>query len=116
MRLDGDWLIVDAVMPFGEGSAPFEWKRDGASLVKFATRKVAKGGAAAILDRGVGVAVKIRDGSARAAGPALIGALRAFGALDRRQLEALAPHATPPVLGGGRQVGELVVEVELGEP
>jgi L-asparaginase II len=73
---------------------------------------VMKGGAeglmcAALPDRGLGVAVRISDGSARAAGPAMIHALALLGAIDDAGPAALAPFARPPVLGGGRPVGEL---------
>ncbi len=79
---------------------------------------VMKGGAeglmcAAVLDRGVGVAVRIRDGAARAAGPAIIRALRLLEVIDDATLAALAPFARPPVLGGGQPVGELVAEFAL---
>jgi L-asparaginase II len=71
-----------------------------------------KGGAeglmcAALMERGIGVAVKVRDGSARAAGPALIQALHLLDALTDEHLETLASFARPPVLGGGRPVGRL---------
>ena len=77
-----------------------------------------KGGAeglicATLLERGIGVAVKIRDGSSRATGPALINVLRSLGALSDESLEALRPFVRPPVLGGGEQVGELVAEFQL---
>jgi L-asparaginase II len=79
---------------------------------------VVKGGAegllcAAVLGVGLGVAVKVRDGSPRAAGPALIRALRALGALDEEDVDRLGAFARPPVLGGGRPVGEVVVELDL---
>jgi L-asparaginase II len=79
---------------------------------------VAKGGAeglmcAVLLDRGIGVAVKIRDGTSRAAGPVLIGLLERLGVLENAQMERLAPFARPPVLGGGMPVGELRAEFEL---
>ena len=62
---------------------------------------------AAALGEGTGVAVKVSDGSARAAGPALIEVLRQLGVLDDVQVEKLRAHARPDVLGGGRPVGEL---------
>src|SRR5205085_989283 len=69
---------------------------------------------AALVSRGVGIAVKIRDGGAgRASGPALIRALAAFGVLSPEQLDRLAPFARPPVLGGGRPVGEIVADFGL---
>ncbi len=68
---------------------------------------------ASLVDRGIGVAVKVRDGSARAAAPAMIHALRAFGALDDERVGRLEAFARPPVLGGGRPVGELLAEFDL---
>jgi L-asparaginase II len=79
---------------------------------------IAKGGAeglmcAALLDRGWGVAVKVRDGASRATGPALILVLRALGAIAEDALPRLAPFVTPPVLGGGDPVGEMTAEFDL---
>jgi L-asparaginase II len=68
---------------------------------------------AAVLDRDVGVAVKIRDGNSRAAGPSLIQALAWVGVLDPETLEALRPFANPAVLGGGVPVGEIVASFDL---
>ena len=68
---------------------------------------------AAVLDRGIGVAVKVRDGTARAAGPALIRALARLDVLDGSMLLALDGYARPPVLGGGEPVGELVADFDL---
>jgi L-asparaginase II len=62
---------------------------------------------AGILDRGLGVAVRIDDGSARATGPALIRALHLLEVVGNEQVEALERFARPPVLGGGRPVGAL---------
>jgi L-asparaginase II len=81
----------------------------------------AKGGAeglmcAVVLDRGFGVAVKIRDGAPRAAGPALISALEQLGVLRGAQMERLADFARPPILGGGLPVGELRAEFDLSRP
>jgi L-asparaginase II len=62
---------------------------------------------------GLGIAIKVADGSARAAGPALIEVLRQLDLIDQTQVERLAAHARPPVLGGGSPVGELEPLVEL---
>jgi L-asparaginase II len=77
-----------------------------------------KGGAeglmsAVVLDRGLGVAAKVKDGTARAAAPAIVRALHLLGALDGAQLERLAPFARPAVLGGGQPVGELTARFDL---
>jgi L-asparaginase II len=68
---------------------------------------------AAVLGQGVGVAVRIDDGSDRAAGPALVKSLELLGILDGSQLEKLSPVATPAVLGGGRPVGALEAAFRL---
>jgi len=68
---------------------------------------VAKDGAegvfAAALPDGSSAAVKVADGSTRAAVPMLVGALRALGVTA----DVLDELATEPVLGGGVPVGEL---------
>lgn len=92
--------------------------RADTAVMRAAANLVVKGGAeglicAAVLDRGIGVALKVADGAPRAAGPALIRALRLIEVLDDAQTVALAPHAAPPVLGGGRPVGELAAVFDL---
>ncbi len=92
--------------------------RPDTALMEATPNVIAKGGAegllcAAVLDRGRGVAVKMREGSHRAAGPALIHTLRLLGVLDDDQLERLRPHAAPAVLGGGQPVGEIGARFEL---
>jgi len=71
---------------------------------------------AAILEEGIGVAVRIEDGGERASGPALIHALVEIGAISAEQLERLAPVARRPVLGGGRRVGVVVAGFRLRKP
>jgi L-asparaginase II len=88
------------------------------ALMGSVPRVVAKGGAEglaciALLDRGLGVAVRVRDGSHRAAPPVVIAVLEQLGVLGADQVEALQAFARPPVLGGGRPVGELQAEVAL---
>ncbi len=68
---------------------------------------------AAILDEGIGVAVRIHDGGERASGPALVRALVLLGAVSEAQAERLGPVARRPVLGGGRPVGEVVAGFHL---
>ena len=68
---------------------------------------------AGITSSGIGVAVKIADGGDRAVAPALIRSLELVGAVDAGQLQHLGTLARPPVLGGGRPVGELVAEFHL---
>ena len=70
---------------------------------------------AGLVDRGVGVAVKIEDGGDRAAGPALLRILRLLDALTDEQAAKLR-FLRPPVLGGGRRVGELAADFRLRRP
>jgi L-asparaginase II len=68
---------------------------------------------AALVDRGLGMAVKIHDGFHRATGPALIRVLAALEVVDDAALRVLHSYAEPDVLGGGRPVGALRAEFEL---
>jgi L-asparaginase II len=68
---------------------------------------------ASVLERGLGVAVKIEDGSSRASGPALIHALSALDVVEEGHRAALESFVGPPVLGGGHPVGELRAGFEL---
>jgi L-asparaginase II len=92
--------------------------RSDTAIMSEAPNVVCKVGAeglhcAAVLDAGIGVAVRIADGSDRAASPALLRALGLLGVLDERQLERLHRVARPVVRGGGRPVGELVSRFRL---
>jgi L-asparaginase II len=65
-------------------------------------RILAKAGAeasygAAIVDQGLGIALKIEDGGARAVAPAVVEALRQLGALNDQDADALGEHARPIV-------------------
>lgn len=71
---------------------------------------------AAVLGQGIGIAVRIDDGSDRAAAPALLRALDILGVLDEGQRERLASVAAPAVLGGGRPVGALEAGFRLRPP
>jgi L-asparaginase II len=95
--------------------------RPDTAVMQAAGNVVVKAGAegmmcAAVLDRGWGVAIKVRDGSARATGPALIHVLRLLDVIDDTTVDALADHARPAVLGGGRPVGEMVADIVLDVP
>ena len=68
---------------------------------------------AAVTGPGWGVAVKVGDGSPRAAAPALVATLRALDALPAEMPESLRRWAAPPVLGGGKPVGSLDAVFEL---
>ena len=91
---------------------------DTAVMQRASGRVIVKAGAeammcAAWLERGLGVALKVRDGGQRATGPVLVAVLLTLDALNDADVEALAEHASPVVLGGGRPVGELDVSLEL---
>jgi L-asparaginase II len=82
------------------------------AVMQVAPGILVKGGAeglicAALIDIGLGVAVKVADGAHRAAGSALIHTLHSMDRLEQTQVEHLAPYARPPVLGGGEPVGEI---------
>ena len=77
-----------------------------------------KGGAealvcAGILDAGLGVAVKVRDGSPRAAAPALIRALQILGVVADPAPNEITEFAEPPLLGGGKPVGSIRAAFDL---
>jgi L-asparaginase II len=95
--------------------------RSDTQLMASVPRIVSKVGAealhcAAVLDEGFGVAVKIADGGDRAAGSALVRVLSQIGAIGEEELGRLSSVARPPVLGGGRPVGEMVAEFRLRRP
>jgi len=95
--------------------------RADTALMEAVDGLVSKGGAeglacAAIADRGIGIAVRVDDGSPRAAAPALIRALALLEVVGDAQLEALERFARPPVTGGARPVGALTCDFELTRP
>jgi L-asparaginase II len=71
---------------------------------------------AAVLEAGIGIAVKVADGSDRAAAPALVRTLDLLKVIDDEQRVHLASLARPAVLGGGAPVGELVARFTLRRP
>ncbi|MCA1832451.1 MAG: asparaginase [Actinomycetota bacterium] len=73
------------------------------------TVKVGAEGLVCATNGEMSMAVKVRDGSARAAAPFLIEMLRRGGALPDPFPAALESHAEPPVTGGGRIVGYLKI-------
>lgn len=84
-------------------------------------RVVAKVGAegvhsVAVPGLGLGFAVKVEDGAARAQGPAVLALLRWLGALPEPAADALRSLERPPVLDTrGGVVGEVVVAISTGE-
>ena len=83
--------------------------RDVTDLMVAVPGLLAKDGAegvyAAATAAGIGIAIKIDDGAARARMPVLIAALQRLGALP--ESDELAALARPAVLGGGERVGEV---------
>jgi L-asparaginase II len=84
-------------------------------LMQADARVVAKRGAEAVFGAGVasrdgpvGVAVKITDGGVRADAPVVAHVLTALGCTVPPDI------ARPPVLGGGRVQGELLVDPAVG--
>ena len=95
--------------------------RADTALMETVPGLVVKGGAeglicAAVIGRGLGVAVKARDGSSRAAAPALIRVIQLLSILDDGAVSSLARFSRPPVLGGDDRVGQLRAEFELNRP
>jgi L-asparaginase II len=68
---------------------------------------------AALIESGIGVALKVEDGAARASDPAIVHVLGLLGVLDP---SAVPAFARPPVLGGGRPVGFLEPVFSLSPP
>jgi L-asparaginase II len=63
----------------------------------------------ALLQSGLGLVVKVVDGTRRAVSPATMGLLSGLGAIDDAQRAALAAHARIPVTNvAGRTVGETI--------
>jgi L-asparaginase II len=70
--------------------------------------------AAADVEQGVGVAIKVADGASRAITVALVGVLEALEILGVDELDALADFARPELRNTlGRAVGDLRSEIEL---
>ena len=89
----------------------------GDSAIATALNAVAKVGAQGCLGvglaEGLGIAVKTWDGSTKVATVAAVAALQALGRLSPTAESHLTPYARPPVLGGGKPVGELVPRLRL---
>lgn len=82
---------------------------------------VSKGGAEGfqglgLISSGIGLAMKISDGNPRAVSPATLRVLAHLRALDKRQLHALRPYATPEVRDLQNElVGQIVPVFTFGE-
>jgi L-asparaginase II len=68
---------------------------------------------ASIPNRGLGIAVKIADGSSRGSGPALIRTLDLLDMVGSEVLTDLDAFAAPSVLGGGQPVGRATADFTL---
>jgi L-asparaginase II len=115
VRRIGDAMAAHPVMVSGTG-------RLATSLMEvLGDRLFCKGGAeggfgVALRSRGLGIAVKIEDGNARAMGPILIEVLRQLGAAGAAEIAALEAHAHPAVLNTrGETVGAMRPLVLLRE-
>jgi len=116
VRRIGEAMAANPVMVSGTG-------RLATSLMEvLGDRLFCKGGAEggfgiALRSRGLGIAVKIEDGNARAMGPILIEVLRQLGVAGAAETAALAAHAQPAVLNTRAEVvGAIRPLVELREP
>ncbi|HEX9712599.1 MAG TPA: asparaginase [Actinomycetota bacterium] len=84
--------------------------RADTDLMRAAPGIVSKGGAEGLVcaaARGITVAIKARDGGARACPPALLFVLEQLSLLTPEAAAELSIHREPPVLGGGVPVGAL---------
>lgn len=90
---------------------------EGDTEIAVATHSAAKGGAAGCMgvatDRGYGLAVKSWDGSGSVASLGAVSALQQLDALSPTAGSVLETFLRPPVLGGGRPVGNLEPRFEL---
>jgi L-asparaginase II len=68
---------------------------------------------AVALDQGLGVALKVRDGTWRAVGPALVRVLRDLNLLTPPAVSDLHRHARVPLLGGEEPAGAVEAVVRL---
>ncbi|MFN2545206.1 MAG: asparaginase [Actinomycetota bacterium] len=68
---------------------------------------------AGVLGRGLGIAVRVEDGSSRATGPALVRTLHALEIARDEQVARLERFAGPEILGGGRRVGSVTSDFTL---
>jgi L-asparaginase II len=115
IRRIGDAMAAYPVMVSGTG-------RLATSLMEvLGAQLFCKGGAeggfgVALRNRGLGIAVKIEDGNARAVGAVLVEALRQLGVAGDADVAALDAHAHPPILNTrGQVVGVIRPLVRLKE-
>jgi L-asparaginase II len=87
------------------------------AVMQVAPQVLVKGGAeglmcAGLVDRGLGIALKVADGGSRATAPSLVRVLRQLDAIDV-DIDVLQAFERPPILGGGRPVGVLEATFDL---
>lgn len=93
---------------------------DTALMEATAGRVLSKGGAEgmqciAVPGRGIGIALKVEDGQARASAPAALAVLEALGVLEPEELEALDAWRCPVIRNhAGTVVGRIEVRVTNG--
>ena len=94
--------LVRTAMAANPGMVAGEGRFDTRLIEATGGRVLSKGGAeacqgVALLDRGLGIAVKIEDGGARAVAVAVLEILRQLGAIDHAETERLRDLAQPPI-------------------
>lgn len=116
-RLATDERLRDVFMAIRSYPALIAANGEGDSEIGAAAGVAAKGGAAgcvgvAVADN-LGVAVKSWDGLGGVANLAAVAALDQLGLLAATARAALEPVSAPPVLGGGRRVGQFESRFDL---
>jgi len=113
---DGAHLAVDAMRrkPYLVAGRD----RVDTTVMQVADGLVVKSGAEGLIcavhvERGIGVAVRIDDGAARGAGPALVRTLELLEVVGTGEIEKLESIARPPILGGERPVGAVTSDFTL---
>lgn len=84
-----------------------------ATALDVAAKRGAAGCIGVAVDNRFGVAVKSWDGTQVVADAAMVAALDALGEVPGVAMERLTSIAHPPIMGGGKPVGELTPRVEL---
>lgn len=105
-------VVRDAMIAFPEyvsGTGEFDARLMEAGGGNIACKAGAEGvHGAAVIDRGVGLVVKVLDGASRGRAPAVLSALREMGLLDAQALTKLADLERTVVYNrAGRAVGEV---------
>jgi L-asparaginase II len=116
-RLANDDRLVEVRTAMQRYPALVGVNGSGDTEIAIAIGGVAKGGAAGCVGVAVegrlGLAVKSWDGSHTIASSVAANALDQIGVLNATSRKALSAFMTPPVLGGGREVGQIETRLEL---